>query len=63
VARATGLTISSVDVLSGLAAVVVIGFFVLVVILTEVVRRPRSSGPGEDEAKARSTGDESMNAR
>lgn len=49
------------DVLSALVGLVAIALFVGLVILTEVVRRPRPFTPGEEEAKARSTGDESMN--
>jgi hypothetical protein len=50
-----------VDVVSALVGVVALAFFVGLVVLTEVVRRPRPFTPGEEEAKARSTGDESRN--
>jgi hypothetical protein len=50
-----------VDVVSALVGVVAIAFFVGLVVLTEVVRRPGPFAPGEEEAKARSTGDESRN--
>jgi hypothetical protein len=49
------------DVVSALVGVVAIAFFVGIVVLTEVVRRPRPFTSGEEEAKGRSTGDESRN--
>ena len=45
-----------------LIVIVGVGALVALVALTERVRVARRASPGEEEAKARSTGDESMNS-